>query len=333
MFWQGEFRAKRDIMTKIIMAFGELLWDLLPNGPMLGGAPFNFAYRANSLENNALIVSRLGRDRLGRRAFEEFSDIGMDTKCLQWDDMHPTGTVKINFPRPDVPDYSIVPNVAYDFIAAEKSLLIQAARADCLYFGTLCQRSGVSHDTCRKILGATSKAVKFLDINLRKDCYSKQVVIESIKNADIVKLNDEEARQIADMLALNGETLPEIVVELTDRYDLDCCIITMGASGVLAASPQQLVFSPAYQVDLADTVGAGDAFAAGFIHKYLRGKPLALCCQYGNAFGALVASQHGATAPGSRAEIKKIIKAGKIQPIPSQFTALGKIANRKVVIL
>ncbi len=312
-------------MTRTIIAFGELLWDILPAGRVLGGAPFNFAYRINSLKNRALMISRLGRDELGREAHQQLLDLGMDTEWVQWNDTHPTGTVQVSFAKPDAPDYHILPNVAYDFIQAEEGLGDLVSQVDCVYFGTLAQRHIVSQTALRtllEMLEATGNATRFLDINFRRNCYCPEVIVESLERADVLKLNDAEAHHLAEILALKSKTLPHIAKEVIGRYDLQCCVITMGASGALVRSPQELVFSPAYQIDLVDTVGAGDAFSAGFIHHYLGGGSLSQSCRYGNAFGALVASQHGATRGVSQAEIEQLIESGATHPIPSEFAHL-----------
>src|SRR5262245_54023321 len=129
---------------KTILAFGETLWDLLPTGPVLGGAPCNFAYRVNSLGDRAILVTRLGRDDLGKKAFEKLQQLGMDTSFVQWDDEHPTGTVPVTVDDKGVPDFTITPNVAYDHLELTDELRRLASTVDCIYFGTLIQRSADS---------------------------------------------------------------------------------------------------------------------------------------------------------------------------------------------
>ncbi len=130
-----------------IVAFGEALWDLLPTGPVLGGAPLNFAYRVNSLGHRSIIVSRLGKDDLGEKAREQIVTLGMDDTCLQWDDAYPTGTVEVYFDEDKNPDYTIIENVAYDYIESSANLENIVKSADCLCFGTLAQRNTVSRQT------------------------------------------------------------------------------------------------------------------------------------------------------------------------------------------
>ena len=154
-------------MQKIILSFGELLWDILPDCTKLGGAPFNFTYRANTLGNHGLMVSRLGEDEFGRRALAEVRSLGMATTFLQRDPLYPTGTVQVSFDADNNPDYVITPDVAYDHIEFSQTLLEAAANADCLCFGSLAQRSPKSRATLAGLIEAAALALKFFDINLR----------------------------------------------------------------------------------------------------------------------------------------------------------------------
>ena len=154
-------------MRRTVVAFGEILWDLLPTGPKLGGAPFNFAYRVNSLGDRGIIVSRLGRDDLGKRAWEQASSLGMESTFVQWDENAPTGRVEITLDENRNPDYFIVPGVAYDNVEVTQSLLDFAPGADCFCFGTLMQRTPTARRTLEQLVEASEKALKLLDINLR----------------------------------------------------------------------------------------------------------------------------------------------------------------------
>ncbi len=299
-------------MQKTIVSFGEILWDLLPDGARLGGAPFNFVYRANCLGERGLIVSRLGRDKLGEEAFRTVSTLGMETAFLQWDEKHPTGTVKVSFDKANNPDYVIIPGVAYDYIETTPQLLEAAATADCICFGTLAQRRPESRRTCRELLAVAGNAVKLLDINLRKDCYSAATVTSSLEEADVLKLNEQEAFALKPLLGLTEDGLPEIARELMEKYSPVTCVITLDERGALAVSAGgETVYVPGYRVALVDSLGSGDAFTAGFIYKYLRGLPLAECCVYGNALGAIVATQKGGTAPLCAEEVMDFLRADK----------------------
>ena len=299
-------------MSKTILSFGEVLWDLLPTGPKLGGAPLNFANRINSLGDEGIIVSRLGQDELGQKAWDAICSLGLVPRYLQIEAKHPTGTVHVSFDDAKNPDYVIVPDVAYDHIEITPDLLSLATASDCVCFGTLSQRSKKTRKTLYRLLDAAGKAVKLLDVNLRKDCYSIETVLDSLQWADILKLNDSEAKQLADMLELPDRTFDTIIRNLVERYSLDCCVATLGPAGVLACSADgKTVYVPGYQVDMADPLGSGDAFAAGFLYKYLRHTPLAECCDFGNVLGAIVASQEGATAPFTWDDISNFDAVGK----------------------
>ncbi len=293
------------VRVKTILAFGETLWDLLPDGPALGGASCNFAYRASALGDRAALVTRLGRDELGKRAQAALAALGMDTSFVQWDERKPTGTVPVRIDAKGVPDFTILPDVAYDGIEPGKELLALAAEADAVYFGTLVQRSAVSRRTLRRVLEAAPRALTFLDVNLRRGCFSRETVAESLERADVVKLNDQEAAALKGMLGLRGKTARGLAREIRGRWSLRACVVTLGERGALAVSEGEELAVPGWKVRVADTVGSGDAFSAAFLCLYLRGRPLEECCFFGNALGAMVAAQKGATAPISREEIER----------------------------
>jgi len=154
---------------KTVFAFGEVLWDILPDRTVLGGAPFNFAYRINSLGDTGLMISRLGSDELGKKAFEKVKTLGLKTNFLQFDEKLPTGSVQVAFDEENNPDYYIVPDVAYDQIEFTAELADAVTEADCLCFGTLAQRAEKSRKTIEQLLEKSAKSMKFLDINLRKN--------------------------------------------------------------------------------------------------------------------------------------------------------------------
>lgn len=289
-----------------ILAFGEILWDLLPSGRTLGGAPFNFAFRARSLGDRAWMVSRIGEDALGNEARSKAEALGMDLLGLQSDPDRPTGTVDVTF-RDGEPDYVIHPQVAYDFVQPTPQLLELAGRADAICFGTLAQRHEVSRATCRALLQAAPQALPVLDVNLRKDCYNAAIVRESLELAKVVKLNGDELRELTSMLDLDRETLDAMAVSLVGRFDLACCVVTLGSAGALAADGRHVRYVPGFKVEVADTVGSGDAFTAGFLHRYLRGRALESCCEFGNAVGAIVATQAGGTGPLEPAQVKAFL--------------------------
>jgi fructokinase len=294
-------------MQKTILSFGETLWDLFPSGPVLGGAPCNLAYRLHSLGDRAVIVTRLGRDEYGARALEQLTALGMESTHIQMDDGHPTGTVQVTLDDKGNPDFHIVPAVAYDFIDVTDDLLELAATAECFCFGTLAQRSPASRLSLQRLLEVTAKCVKFLDVNLRKDCFFKETLSESLKRANVLKMNLQEAHYLAELFEFALSSLPDFCAEMIEEWSLSCCVVTLGEHGAFAASAKEKVYVPGYEINVKDTCGSGDAFSAGFIHKYLRRGTLADCCQLGNALGSMVAMQTGATTPITLDEVRRFL--------------------------
>jgi len=307
-------------MQKRIVAYGEILWDLLPTGSVLGGAPFNFVYRVNSLGHRGVMVSRLGNDELGDRALEIVEELGLETGCLQRDEEHPTGTVEVSFDNQKNPDYRIIPNVAYDFIELSQGLREVVAQADCLCFGTLIQRKEVSRNTLYEILGGFSGRFVLLDINLRRDCYTRESILNSIAHADILKLNDGEADLLAEIYGMEGGgggiDLSRFAETVLGRSNLKFIVVTLGERGAFAVSREgEKAYHPAFFVRLRDSVGSGDAFTAGFIDALLSGRSLHLACRYGNALGAAVAAQEGATQSLDRSQVDAFLETADFGPI------------------
>ncbi len=310
-------------MAFTVVAFGEALWDLLPTGPVLGGAPLNFAYRVNSLGHRSIIVSRLGKDDLGQKAREQIVTLGMDDTCLQWDDAYPTGTVEIYFDEDKNPDYTINENVAYDYIEFTDDLENIIESADCLCFGTLAQRNTVSQQTLQSLFSRFSGKFTLLDINLRKNCYSDETLKSSLEQANILKLNDEELAKLVDLLGLQGDSAPDQAERLLEHAGLEYCVVTLGERGAFALSRRgEKIYSPGYHVSLVDPCGSGDGFAAGFIHALLEGESLKQACRLGNALGAMVAQQEGATQPISYREAMAFMDANHPEITDKGFTDL-----------
>jgi fructokinase len=308
-----------------IVAYGEALWDLLPTGPVLGGAPLNFAYRASSLGHRSFIVSRLGRDDLGQKARDQIVKLGMGDSCLQLDHTNPTGTVEIYFDEDKNPDYTIIENVAYDSIEFSDDLENIIENADCLCFGTLAQRNEISRRTLQRLLSIFSGRFRLLDINLRKNCYSNQTIESALEQTNILKLNEEELAVLADLFRLQGDSAPAQTEGLLKRAGLEYCVVTFGARGALALSNEgEKVYIPGFRVNLVDPCGSGDGFAAGFIHSLLNGQSLREACQLGNALGAMVAQQEGATQPISYEEILSFRETNQPAVIDKKFAELMK---------
>jgi fructokinase len=285
-------------VKKTVVAFGEVLWDILPTATVLGGAPFNFTYRINSLGNAGFMVSRLGKDRLGDKACRKIKALGMPQNLIQWDKFLPTGTVEVSFDAHNNPDYTIIPDVAYDYIEINDQLLQKVVSADCICFGTLAQRAEKSKASLKLLLDQSNRAIKFLDINLRKKCYSLESIRYSLKVSDILKLNQDEANQLIGFLGYTRLTLPEFCAKMISTWHLRYCIVTLAEQGAFIRSADgDAIYEPGYAVSLVDSLGSGDAFSAGFVHKILQGRSLKEACSFGNKLGAKVATQKGGTVP------------------------------------
>jgi fructokinase len=250
------------------------------------------------------MVSRLGRDELGQKAFDQVVQLGLDTTYIQWDKQLPTGTVQVSFDEDNKPDYLIVPQVAYDRIELTDTLADALSAADCLCFGTLSQRSEKSRKTIEHLLERADRSLKLLDINLRKDCYCIETTSFSLQKANVLKLNEDEVYQLGVMLNISSQSIPEFCEKMLDKWSLEYCVITLGKKGAFAVSTSgEKVYVPGFKVKVADSIGSGDAFSAGFVNELLRGTSIDQAVRFGNVLGALVATKEGATCPVTFDEI------------------------------
>ena len=279
-----------------VVGLGELLWDLFPSGKLLGGAPANFAYIASLLGDEGIPASRLGDDPLGREAIDRLGQLGLSTEFLQKDADHPTGTVNVQVDGSGQPCFEIAQPVAWDFLdwTPQWQRLAQQTHAVC--FSTLAQRSALSRATMRSFLvGMRPAALRVCDINLRQSFFTAQVVADSMKLANIVKLNHEELPRVMLLLQLEDGGEHASARRLLSTYDLKLVCITRGNHGSLLVAGKEQTEHPGFKVNVADTVGAGDAFTAALVHGYLQRAPLAQVNETANRVGAWVASQSGAT--------------------------------------
>lgn len=287
-----------------IAAFGELLWDLLPNGKVLGGAPANFIYRINSFGDEGTLLSKVGNDKAGREAREVLKRLGVSDENIQTDYEFPTGSVRVKIDEKGNPDFNIITDVAYDHIEINAEMMDAFSQADCVCFGTLVQRYGISKNTLRELIHESSDVVKFLDINLRRNCYTATTIEDSLRMTNILKTNDDELLITKDLLGLKQDSLKDLAQEVIEKYNLDILLCTLGSNGAFCLTNEDIFhYDPGYQISLGDTVGSGDAFSAGFVHYYMNGFPIEEALQFGNAAGAMIATTTGATAPISKNEI------------------------------
>ncbi|RPH98934.1 MAG: hypothetical protein EHM72_12400 [Calditrichaeota bacterium] len=305
---------------KKIVAFGEILWDMFQHKRTLGGAPFNFAYRVKSLGDEALFISRVGEDQLGRDALTHMTKLGLDSSWVQQDGNHPTGTVEITLDDQGTPEYQIKKPVAFDFIHFHDSFVNALHQAECLYFGTLIQRNEISRNCLRQLLQLAPTAVRLVDLNLRQDCYNNNTILYSLEQANILKLNEIEAQWLCRWRGVSITSLPRFCTFALSDWRLDYVVVTLGEYGVFAQSQfGEEVYVPGYRVKMVDSVGAGDAFAAAFIHQLLRGESLRSACELGNAVGALVCATSGAAEFISPVSIQQMIKSQAERIYHSQF--------------
>ncbi len=306
-------------MAKVI-GYGELLWDLLPSGEVLGGAPANFIFRLNSFGDEGTLISRLGNDDLGRRARKTVIDIGLPDEHIQTDYEFPTGTVDVKIDDDGIPEFNIIHDVAYDHIELSSEMVEQVQQSDCLYFGTLIQRYGISKNTLKELIRKAGNAIKFLDINLRKNCYTENTISESLLVTDILKINDEELLEVKRILGLRCNELKNIAGELISHYKINLVLVTLGSKGAfLINNKSNIYYTAGYKVKLVDTVGSGDAFSAGFIHSFLKGESLKFALDFGNASGALAATTKGATMPFSKTDVLNFMEQKHERKVHEMF--------------
>ena len=280
---------------KTIVGFGGVLWDFLPAGKQLGGAPANFAFHANQLGHRGVVLSSVGTDELGTELVSRLEALGLSTEHIQRDPAHPTGGADVALDAEGRPVFTIHPDVAWDYIAWNGDLERLAGEADAVCFGTSSQRSPVSRRTLRRFLEACrSDALIVCDVNFRQDSYTPQIVRDSLDWAHVLKLNEDEIVIIAEMFDLGAAGERDIAKELIERFDLQLVCVSRGAEGCLLVGPDSSFEAGGIAVTVADTVGSGDAFMAAAIHHLLKGSSLSEMAKAANRLGAYVATQHGA---------------------------------------
>ena len=284
----------------LLVGIGELLWDLLPDGPQLGGAVSNFCVTASRLGNHAVIASRVGVDAPGLDARKVLARLPVDSSHLQEDANHVTSTVSVTI-QDGQPRYVIHEPVAWDFLEFTPEWLALARKADAVCFGSLAQRSAGSQRTIQSFLAETRpECLRLFDVNLREPFYTSKIIESSLESATVLKMNDLEVPQVLHLLSMphTAQTTPDALVKgarsLIDEFQLALVCITMGRNGSLLVGPTQVDRHPGVRCTVVDTVGAGDTFAAALAHYYLRGASLRVINEAGNRWGAWMASQRGA---------------------------------------
>ena len=280
-------------MKRYIVGLGEALWDVLPEGKKLGGAPANFAYHAAQFGLDTIAISALGEDKLAEETIEALKEHNLN--YLMPRVPYPTGTVQVTLTGDGIPTYDIKENVAWDNIPLTDEMLEIAKNARAVCFGSLAQRNVVSRENIHKFLDATPKdCVKIFDINLRQQFYTKEVIKESLKRCNILKINDEELVLIGRMFGYPGLDIENKCWLILGKYNLDMLVLTCGTNGSYVFAPGQMSFQETPKVEVADTVGAGDSFTGSFVGSILNGKPVPEAHKTAVQVSAFVCTQNGA---------------------------------------
>ncbi len=278
---------------RMIVGLGEALWDVLPEGKKLGGAPANFAYHTGQFGLDTLAISALGEDRLGDETIAAIEEQGLNYMMPRVP--YPTGTVQVTLDDEGIPAYDIKENVAWDNIpfTDEMKAVAQNCRAVC--FGSLAQRNVVSRETIKKFLSTTpDDCMKIFDINLRQSFYTKEVIDDSLHLCNVLKINDEELVVIGRMFGYPGLDMQDKCWLLLGKYNLDILVLTCGVNGSYVFTPGSMSFYETPKVEVADTVGAGDSFTGTFCACILKGKSVADAHRIAVDASAFVCTQKGA---------------------------------------
>jgi len=282
-----------------VLVLGEVLWDLFPASIRLGGAALNFAAHVKRLGHEPLLVSAVGRDELGDEAAQAITTLGLDPTFLQKTERFKTGTAAVQLGPGDQTSFAIERPAAYDAVRLSDRHIDQIIqwRPEWLYYGTLFSSGVTGTDVLRRLLEALPQAKRFYDLNLRPGSDSPELVIELLRAANVVKLNEEELRSVHEFAGLSANTEAFCRAGL-ERFGWNAVCVTLGAKGCAMLAAGEYVEAEGHPVDVADTVGAGDAFAAAFMHGIASNRPAAEIAEFSNRVGALVASVHGAIPAG-----------------------------------
>lgn len=282
-------------MNNVVVGMGEALWDVLPEGKKIGGAPANFAYHVSQFGLTSCVVSAVGPDALGKEIQENLTSKGLNHLIAEVP--YPTGTVQVEIDQAGVPQYEIKENVAWDNIPYTAQLEALAKRTQAVCFGSLAQRNVVSRETINRFLDAmpqTEDSLVVFDVNLRQGFYNKEILCNSMKRCNILKINDEELVTVSRMFGYPGIDLQDKCWILLGKYNLKMLILTCGINGSYVFTPGNVSFQPTPKVEVADTVGAGDSFTAAFIASVLKGKSVAEAHSIAVRTSAFVCTKDGA---------------------------------------
>jgi len=282
-------------MNDVIVGMGEVLWDMLPEGKKIGGAPANFAYHVSQYGFDGYVVSAVGDDKLGNEILESFNNRRLNYLIQRVP--YPTGTVQIELDEAGIPCYEIKENVAWDNIPFTVDLEKLAKKTRAVCFGSLAQRKTVSRETINRFLDVMSDAAgqyRVFDVNLRQGFYDKEILCNSMKRCNILKINDEELIAVSRMFEYPGIDLEDKCRALLSEYGLEILILTCGVNGSYVFTRENVSFVNTPKIEVADTVGAGDSFTATFISAILKGKSIREAHELAVEVSAYVCTQNGA---------------------------------------
>lgn len=280
-------------MKRLVVGLGEVLWDMLPEGRKIGGAPVNFAYHAGQFGIDTMAVSAIGNDKLGEDTIAEMN--GKHLNHIFPSVPYPTGSVQVSLDEKGVPAYDIKENVAWDNIPFTNEIESVARSCRAVCFGSLAQRNTVSRNTIRKFIESTpSGCIRIFDINLRQNFYTSNVIHDSLELCNILKINDEEIMLVSRMFNYDSSNIENVCRTIMEDFSLEMVILTCGTKGSYIFTKGGVSFMPTPKVNVADTVGAGDSFTGSFCAAILRGLPVAEAHKKAVEVSAYVCTQNGA---------------------------------------
>lgn len=280
-------------MKRLVVGLGEVLWDMLPEGRKIGGAPVNFAYHAGQFGIDTMAVSAIGNDKLGEDTIAEMN--GKHLNHIFPSVPYPTGSVQVSLDEKGVPAYDIKENVAWDNIPFTNEIESVARNCQAVCFGSLAQRNAVSRNTIRKFIESTpSSCIRIFDINLRQNFYTSNVIRDSLEHCNILKINDEEIMLVSRMFNYDSSNIENVCRTIMEDFSLEMVILTCGTKGSYIFTKGGVSFMPTPKVNVADTVGAGDSFTGSFCAAILRGLPVAEAHKKAVEVSAYVCTQNGA---------------------------------------
>ena len=291
-----------------VICIGEVLWDVFGDQEHLGGASFNFAAHLTKLGHQVEFISAVGNDVRGQRVLDRMREMGLSPRYVRRDPEHDTGIVSVKVSATGQPQFVLHRPAAYDFPHLSETDFQQlfAGRVDWIYFGTLHQMGTTAKNLTSRLLDSSGSAHKFYDLNLRPSSYDAALVNELMARASIMKMNDEEVLTVAKLFGYPYESLEKFCRDYARKFCWEAVCITRGSKGCSLLIGEQFIEMPGYAITVADAVGAGDAFAAGFVHGFSNKWPPTKIADFANRVGALIASRHGAIPQWTIAEVESL---------------------------